>query len=557
MIRLLRAFAYLRLRLFVNGLRGRRRDALEQVSRISRVLVAAIVVATIVPASAVLAALAFAGARGLALGNPRAAPVLLGIRAVLMVVTLTTVLSPIIRFGGAAASMTRLALLPIPRRALHAVELLTQLADPWILAVLPGLIAIPAGFLAGGDPAAALVAVAAGAAGAALVALLAALGSAASVASALLFRNRRVGEVALIGVVLLLTCASYLPIVLQHASDLGRPSAGGLGIAGALTSRWTAAFPWELYARAVEGVAQPRTGLPWLPVAGLMAGMLVLSGVSRAALGRLLDAPPDMRRKGSPGRSAMPALPLLTPAASAVAWATMRLIQRSVRGRVILFTSPLPSLMMGLLWGRSSASSLLAADGGFLLLGVGSMLTLFSLQTIFANQWAVDRAGLTLAFLSPLSDIDLVVGKAVGISLVGLVPLSLVLAVALALHPSGSPLAWSGELLLIAATFVAMTPLEALLAAIFPASCDSMKLRAGNPHPLATTLAMLATVAAGTACGGAFVLVLGMTQSGGAVLMTGLVALAAAIALAALTLPLVARMVAARRENLAMVAQGR
>jgi len=55
-------------------------------------------------------------------------------------------LTPIIRFGGAAASMTRLALLPIPRRALHLVELLTQLADPWILAILPGLLAIPAGW---------------------------------------------------------------------------------------------------------------------------------------------------------------------------------------------------------------------------------------------------------------------------------------------------------------------------------------------------------------------------------------------------------------------------
>ena len=66
---LLRAFVRLRIRLLVNGLRARRRDSFEQVSRVTRLLVAGIVAASLLPGSIFLASLAFFGARGVALGK--------------------------------------------------------------------------------------------------------------------------------------------------------------------------------------------------------------------------------------------------------------------------------------------------------------------------------------------------------------------------------------------------------------------------------------------------------------------------------------------------------
>ena len=155
MIGLLRAFFWLRFRLLVNGLRGRRRDSFEQVSRVTRLLVAAIVVVSLVPGSVLLAVLAFFGGRGMAVGNERAMALTIGARAVLAVVTIVVAISPILKFGGAGSSTTRLALLPVPRGLLFAAELAAQFADPWILFLVPATLALPSGLVAGGAPGAA------------------------------------------------------------------------------------------------------------------------------------------------------------------------------------------------------------------------------------------------------------------------------------------------------------------------------------------------------------------------------------------------------------------
>jgi len=541
---LLRAFAILRWRLFVNGLRGRRRDGFEQVSRISRLLVAAMIAVTLIPGSVLMTVLAFIGARGLAQGNAKADAVLIGAQAVLGVVTILVAITPILRFGGAPSSSTRLSLLPVPRGLLHAAELTAQLADPWILAIVPPLAAFPAGFAAGGHVADAAFSLAVGVL---MLAFLAALGSAASLLAALVFRNRRVGELATIGVLLVISAAAFLPtaFIRDHAND----PKSAVHALNAGERPWLQFMPPSLYTRAVAG-RQP------VPALTLAVAALVLFGASRWAFSRLLDTPPDRRnlssRKATPRR-----FPGLSPAAAAIAWTTFRLATRSVRGRVILFTSPIPVLMLAILWKRVLVDNGWGSLVGVLVLGVGSALTLFSLQTILANQFAVDRAGLTLTFLGPVSSRELVLGKAAGGALIFTGPVAIAVAIALALHPRGTAGLWVAALISAMAAYIAQAPVAALVSASFPSPCDLMKLRAGNVHPLAGVIGMTAALVASLAAGGLFVATFAITGSVAAVVASSLVGTALALGWAALALPLAAQAVDLRRENLAMIAHGR
>jgi hypothetical protein len=314
-------------------------------------------------------------------------------------------------------------------------------------------------------------------------------------------------------------------------------------------SPWLAAMPWSLYTRAVAGGDV-------IPVLALALFAAALACVSRWAFGRLLDAPAE--RLIGAGRAARARrFPGLSPAAAAIAWTTFRLAARSLRGRVILFTSPIPVLMLAILWKRSLVESGWGALVGVMVLGVGAALTLFSLQTILSNQFAVDRAGLTLTFLSPASAREIVLGKAAGGALTFAAPVSIAVAIALALHPRGSAGLWLAALISAFAAYIAQAPVAALVSASFPAPCDLMKLRAGNVHPLAGVLGMMASLIASSAAGGLFVATFALTGSPLAVLASSLAATVIACGLAALGLPLAAQALALRRENLAMIAQGR
>jgi hypothetical protein len=124
--------------------------------------------------------------------------------------------------------------------------------------------------------------------------------------------------------------------------------------------------------------------------------------------------------------------------------------------------------------------------------------------------------------------------------------------------PGGSPWLWIAVLLGAAATYLLVAPIAALLSACLPVQADLSKTGSGgNPHGL--------TLLAGT------VLVILLAGPPGLVIALvghrlarpGLAALSVAawVVLAALvagpTLGLAARAVGPRRENLALVAQGR
>ena len=563
MIGLLRAFAFLRFRLMVNGLRARRRDNFEQVSRITRLLVAALVAVSLIPGSILIAVLAFLGGRGLAMGNDKALAVTTGARGVLAVVAIVVAISPILKFGGAVASTTRLALLPVPRGLLFAAELAAQLADPWILAIIPAILALPAGFLVGGDPGGAFWALAAGCG---VLVVLSSLGSAASLLGALLFRNRRLGELASVALLLGITLLAYLPMAASHGALLGRPSEPSAKQRQAVANAfafdakdhpWILAAPWELYARAVEDAAQPADGAPFAPLAGLALTALLVGGSARWAFGRLLDAPGDRRVRARQGDLRVRRIPGLSPAASAIARTFFRLVTRSVRGRVILFTAPLPAFVLAFAWRGKTTEWIDPAYTGVLVLSVAGLLALMSMSSFLTDQFAVDRAGLTLTFLGPASGVEIVAGKAIGAMAAFAIPLTIGTIAAVALHPRGSPLLWAGALASVIAAYLAQSPVAAALAAWFPAPFDLTRLRAGNPHPLASILGLMASVLVYAACGGLFAAVLALTGSPWAGLAAAALILAVAALVARFGWRLAAEALDARRENLALVAAGR
>lgn len=563
MIGLLRAFAFLRFRLLINGLRARRRDSFEQVSRITRLLVAAIVAVSLIPGSVLLAGLAFLGGRGLAVGSEQALAPTTGARGVLALVAIAVTITPILRFGGAAASTTRLALLPVPRGLLFAAELGAQFTDPWILAIVPATLALPAGFLAGGDPGGAFWALAAGIA---VLLVLCSLASAASLLGALVFRNRRLGEIVSVLLLLGITLMAYLPMVASHGEWLGRPNETSEIQRRAMRQTfaydtkdhpWLLAAPWELYARAIEDAAPPAGGAPFAPLAGLALSALVLGGTGRWAFGRLMDAPGDRRIRAKHRELRVRRVPGLSPAASAVARTFFRLVTRSVRGRVILFTAPLPAFVLAFAWRGTTTEWIDPAYTGVVVLSVAGLLALMSMSSFLTDQFAVDRAGLTLTFLGPATGTEIVAGKAIGGMAAFFIPLVIGTIAAVTIHPRGSPLLWLGALMCVTAAYLAQSPGAAALSAWFPAPFDLTRLRAGNPHPLAAILGLITSTFVYAVCGGIFATTVVLTRSPVAGFAAATALLAAAALVARLSWPLAARALDARRENLAMVAQGR
>jgi hypothetical protein len=192
-----------------------------------------------------------------------------------------------------------------------------------------------------------------------------------------------------------------------------------------------------------------------------------------------------------------------------------------------------------------------------LALGAAGFLALLSMTSFQSDQFAVDRAGLTLTFLSPVSGAEIVAGKALGGMLAFSIPVGIGAVAAAALNPRGSPFAWLATLLGIFAAYLAQSPVAAALAAWFPAPFDLSRLKGGNPHPLASILASLACLLVYTACGATIAGALVISRRPGAALAVSVVVLALAAAAARWGWRLAGDAVDARRENLAMTAQGR
>jgi hypothetical protein len=124
-----------------------------------------------------------------------------------------------------------------------------------------------------------------------------------------------------------------------------------------------------------------------------------------------------------------------------------------------------------------------------------SFISLVAMLPIAMNQFAVDRAGLTMVLLSPLPEGEYLAGKAVGIGLTSL-PMSFFCIVAVfALFPGGALPLWLCIPLGLTATYLVVAPAAAIFSAMLPKLADLSSIGGkGNAHGLAGLLGLLSFV---------------------------------------------------------------
>jgi len=593
MIRYFRALASLRWHLAVNSLRpSRKRDAMERASRAFQVLGPILAFLLFVPAILLMGALGLSGGWSLATSERFLATALVVLRTFLVFEFVLTILAPLLRATqGAPPNLTRFLLLPVPARFLYLGEALSGLGDPWLALLASGTLCLALGWMMTGGVVPALLLLAAAAA---ILGFLTGLGALSSSFTHLVFRDRRRGEA--ISLVLLITIAAggMLPGLLSTFEPLRtrtrdvkagvekregqRPESAPQGVPkppapapgrpgrmerdGRALPAWAAAYPPELYVRCVALASGRRGGSALLPLALLAAWAVATHGIASRIYRRLLETPEiQSSRRGGRSFALWGRVPGLGPAASAVATAQVKLIFRTVQGKIALCLPPLVVLVMGTLWIRRPGEMMpagLPVPFGVILAFAGVAFAFMTLEASTLNQFAMDRSGLTLEFLAPVSDRDLIRGKAAGGAILAAIRALLCYLAALIIAPGGSPLLWLAVPAGGAAVFFLLAPCGAIISALLPKTMDVGRIgMAGKPHPVASFLGMLCIVAG---AGPAVALALGalmFLESPALALL--LVAGWAAVA-AALSLPLfrlAESLLARRRENLALVAQGR
>jgi hypothetical protein len=559
---LFRALAWLRWRILMNAItRSGARDILERFSRTAESLLPIAVIVLLVPAGVALLALGgWTGSR-LPVDPVNAGFGLQVIRWVLVVVIFLALLGPMLMPAGQqAAGLVRLMLLPIPTPVLYAAHALGAITDPWIFLSIPLLLGVSGGAIASGGFAIGALTLFAGAGFLFVVLGIAAFSNAAL---QLLVRNRRRAELLVVIGMMFIVFVSLMPSALipERSERRGAPQAPVLSLPGWVRSI-SVALPSELYAGAgrlaAEGLPGPAlaaTGALWLWAAAA-------HGLTWPIYRRLLRTPSSnggARRRAAGGRLHT-RIPGLNPRTSAVAVSYVRLGLRTPRGRtIVLMPIVMLAVFAALFYGRGTAVPIgpVRIGSGYSLGIFGLFLALMSLAPFAFNQFAVDRAGLTLQFLSPISTRELLYGKAVGGALIVAVPCVLAIVAGIVTGGHSLPL-WLATVFGAVAAYALLAPVAAVLSLIFPRTVDLSSVgQSSNAHQAAGLLGLLAFA---VACGPPVVLgVVALRVLSSPAAATGLLAvwLMIALALSYIGFMIAERLLEERKENLAMVAAGR
>jgi hypothetical protein len=503
MWRTLRAFAWLRWRVLINSLERRgSRDVMERFSAAFEQLAPALTALLMLPSAAALAAAAaFAG---WTLGRGEAGIVFGIVRFALLATCVLTVIGPILLPGSERTNAVRLLLLPIPRHVLYLAQSISALTDPWVLLAATMLMALPLGIASAGNPPAAAVALAAGVL---LLVILVGITQLVTSTVHLIVRDRRRAELMTLVIVVFLPLVGMLPGLLgsgrHRARDIAieREHPNEPGWWSGIERKVFSAMPSEAYARTVHPAAEDATVVFGSLVALIgTAGALHLAGV--LAFSHVLSSPGTVggSRTASAEAWAGWRIPATSPAVSAVALNQLRLALRTPRGRATLLS---PIVVFGLLAvmmlrGRSGMDfGPFQFESGLSLASFAAFVSLLSILPLAMNQFAVDRAGLTLAMLVPLETPALLRGKAIGNALIASIPSGVCLAGAAILFPSGDPMMWLCVPLTLLSAYLLAAPVAAILSAIFPRAVDLNSIgRNSNAHGAAGLLGTLCFVTA-------------------------------------------------------------
>lgn len=556
MWRMLKAFAWMRFRMLANALEhSGGRDTLQRFSVAVDHLGPIIAAVLLIPSAVVLAGLG--GVAGYTAAGGGRAISFEAARYLLLLVPLLVVIGPLVLPGADRTNPVRLLLLPIPRTTLYIAQSSSAFGDPWTILMVPLVLGIPAGLAAAGAFGAAVVALAAG------VLLIAAIVGLSSVATSVLHlvaRNRRRGELVALVFIVVLPVIGMIPGLLAGSAERGRPGEPLLPASvRAAAARALTLHPAQMFVDGVRSAVAGDAGRAGAAMAGLTFVTVALHGLGVVAFRKVLDSTGGSgARRGVAMRSGWSTrIPGLTSGASAVALGHFRLALRTPRGRSILLSPLMLLVLFGVLIYRGSGSVEFGPfhfTGGLSLAIFASAISLMSILPIAMNQFAVDGAGLTMTLLSPLSDRDLLAGKAAGNGLIVLGPLLLSLLAPLLLFRSGAPGVWLSLPLGLLAVYFVVAPVAAICSAIFPRAVNMNSIgRGSNAHGAAALLGMLSFM--GAAVPPVVLVVLATRVFDRPVLAPVLVAAwcVAGYAIGRLLFRAALRTFGARRENLALL----
>ncbi len=306
MLRILRAFAWMRWRMLLNSFeKTGSRDVLERFSIAIERLGPIIAGLLIVPSSLFLLAGSVAAGYAVAAGNPQSV-ILTFLRYVLLAAPVAAILGPLFLPSGDRTNPIRLLLLPIPRSTIYVAQAAAAVGEPWIVLTLPILLGIPLGLLAGGAFAGFVVAAIAG-----LLLLAAVIGIAALSTTLLhlIVRDRRRAELLGMAFILMISMAGFLPGLLNGPRQ--RTPEGRRVRRDVVWPAWVkqtaagvkAVYPTELYLRGVRTAAAGDLPAAGRPALGLVATALVIHGIGFFAFARVLESPGSSGARRANGRA--------------------------------------------------------------------------------------------------------------------------------------------------------------------------------------------------------------------------------------------------------------
>ena len=560
-VRILKAFSWMRWRVLMNSLeRSGSRDLLERFSLAIEQLGPIMAAILLIPSAALLAGAGGYSGWSLAQGSTR--PMAFEVIRFLLFATCgLTVVGPLFLPAADRTHAVRLLLLPISRPILYFAQTVTAINDPWILLIVPVIATVPLGLAVGGAPGTAMLAALGG-----LLLLVILLGISSIVTSLiqLMVRNRRRGELLTLLFILFIPVVGMLPALVEDNSPPARTENAEAEEPGtpawliALEKRVLPVVPSEMYVRATRASVLGRTSDAAAPLLGLAVAAGLIHATAFVVFRRFLDSPgtTGSQQRGSKGRSRTWRLPGTSPATSAVTIAHILLTLRTPRGRSTVL-SPLMvfAVFAAMMWRGSTADfDIVPLESGVGLAIFGSFISLLTVLPLAMNQFAIDGPGLTLEFLSPLDDSNLLRGKALGNAFIGAIPMLVCIAVAAVLFPGGSLSAWLSIPIGISASYVLLAPVAAALSAVFPRTVDLNSIgRGSNAHGAATLLGLLASMASGAASLGINLAIVRSIATPPLALTLMLMWLAGCIVVARLLFVPVRALLARRRENLVLI----
>ncbi len=564
-LRIVLALVWLQWRQVVNRLtRATHRDGLEQMSRWSEVVLRVIVTALAIPIVIALAVAALVGGWLAARSNENAMVVALAAGFALLLPLVWMLLRPLSMLSsGGLERGVMLRLLPIPTGLLRNAEVVRAMADPVFLVFTPAVLLLPVGAAAAGRP---LLALAALVAGAAFLALTALLGNLLTLASQLLLRGRRRAELVTLLFLIVLSTMGVLPQLFIHPGK-DRGDAGGTKAAAEAPSTepddhipaFIRPLPPVAYAATILDGAAGRWGRVALDVALLAAAAGLLYLTTIPIYNRLMTVPEGGgRRAVAAVRERRLRLPFASSPTVSVAAAELRALLRTVRGKMVVLYPALMTGMMAAVFSRRVGNGPPLQMGPLALGAFGVFGTVAGIGALACNQFAIQGGALVLELLLPLRERTLAAGKAVAIGVLVAAGLVLAMLPPAVLFRGTSAAVWIAMWLAGIAAYAGASPAAAVLSALFIKPVDLSRIgRGGQPNGLASLLYMLAVAAAAAPAAALVFVALRVLGKPWLAPAFVLVYAVAAVVVARLVLPLAERIIAARRENLALVVAGR